>query len=103
MKTVPTGDNRLVPPRPQDLTPEKILDRMKNIKIGDEITFDSFKECFRAAQLDRHSATIKVTARVVEHCGGYLMVKLKRGILESVNYFDIEAVNGKRFIGYIKK
>ena len=103
MKVVPIWNDRPVPPRPEDLTVEKIRDRMKDIKIGDEITFDSIKECFKAVEVDRYASTIKATASVVEHCGGYVMVRLRRGVLESVNYFDIQAVNGKRFIGYIKK
>ncbi len=90
-----------VPPRPCDLTVDKILDRMKNIHIGDKIKFDSMKECYTTSQLDRHSATIKTIAPVVEHCGGYVMVRLRNGLLESVNYFDIESVNGHGFPGYI--
>ena len=90
-------------PRPQDLTEEKILKRMSRIHIGDVIRFDSQKECFSADQVDRHCATIKADGRVVEHCGGYVMVKLRRGLLESVNYFDIEKVNGHGFPGYISR
>ena len=93
----------LVPPGPRDLTEEKILKRMSKIRIGDTIKFDSMKECYTGDQVDRHSATIKATGTVVEHCGGYVMVKLRRGVLESVNYFDIESVNGHGFPGYIIK
>lgn len=92
-----------IPPRPQDLTEEKILKRMARIHIGDVIRFDSMKECFTADQVDRHSGTIKADGVVVEHCGGYVMVKLRRGLLESVNYFDIEKVNGHGFPGYISR
>lgn len=88
-------------PGPRDLTEEKILKRMSRIHIGDVIRFDSMKECFTADQVDRHSATIKADGVVVEHCGGYVMVKLRNGVLESVNYFDIEKVNGRGFPGYI--
>ena len=101
MKAYPTQKGA-VPPRPQDLTVEKILDRMKTIYRGDKITFDSYKECYAANQVDRHGSTIKATGTVVENCGGYLIVKLKRGLLETVNYFGIESVNGHRFPGYSK-
>ena len=90
-----------LPPGPNDLTAEIIADRMKNIYVGDKITFDSMKECFTALQVDRHNSTIKATGTVVENCGGYLMVKLKHGLLESVNYFAIESVNKKRWPWYI--
>jgi hypothetical protein len=92
-----------IPPGPQDLTEEKILKRMARIHIGDVIRFDSMKECFTADQVDRHSGTIKADGVVVEHCGGYVMVKLRRGLLESVSYFDIEKVNGHGFPGYISR
>lgn len=92
-----------VPPRPQDLTEEKILQRMSRIFIGDMIKFDSHKECYTAWQVDRNSTTIKTVAPVVEHCGGYVMVRLRHGLLESVNYFDIESVNGHGFPGYIRR
>lgn len=88
-------------PGPQDLTEEKILKRMSSIHVGDVIRFDSMKECFTAEQVDRHSSTIKADGVVVEHCGGYVMVRLRNGIIESVNYFDIEKVNGHGFPGYI--
>lgn len=88
-------------PGPRDLTEEKILKRMRDIHIGDVIRFDSMKECDIGSQVDRHSTTIKADGVVVEHCGGYVMVRLRRGILESVNYFDIEKVNGHGFPGYI--
>ena len=90
-------------PGPHDLTAKKIRDRMKRIKLGDVIRFDSIKECYGSEQMDRHSATIKANGVVVEHCGGYVMVRLHNGVLESVNYFDIEAVNGHSFPGYIKR
>lgn len=93
----------LLDPGPRDLTAEKILKRMRNIHIGDLIRFDSMKECYTGEQVDRHSATIKATGVVVEHCGGYVMVKLRNGVLESVNYFDIESVNGHGFPGYIQR
>lgn len=99
MVSFSTGEG-YVPPRPQDLTADKIIDRMKTIHCGDKISFDSYKECYSSDQVDRHSRTIKATGTVVEHCGGYLMVKLRKGVLESVNYFDIEAVNGHRFQGF---
>ena len=93
---------RPVDPGPNDLTPQKIAERMNRIYVGDRITFDSMKACVTASQCDRHSSYIKATGTVVEHCGGYVMVKLNR-LLESVNYFDIETVNGKRWPYYIKK
>ena len=88
-------------PGPRDLTAEKIEERMSTIHLGDQILFDSMKECYDILQLDRHSSTIKAVGEVVEHCGGYVMVKLKRGVLESVNYFSIQAVNGKRWNWYV--
>lgn len=91
-----------VPPGPNDLTEQKIAERMNRIFVGDRITFDSIKACQTATQLDRHSSTIVTTGTVVEHCGGYLMVKLNR-LLESVNYVDIIAVNGKKWPWYIKR
>lgn len=90
-------------PRPGDLTVDIILERMSQIYVGDRVTFDSFKECLVAEQVDRHNTTISATAPVVEHCGGYVMVKLRNGLMESVNYFDIMAVNGHSFPGYIKR
>lgn len=96
-------DYHPVPLRPQDLTEQKITDRMARIFVGDMIKFDSYKEAYTAAQVDRHGTTIKTVAPVVEHCGGYVMVKLRNGVLESVNYFDIESVNGHSFPGYIRK
>jgi hypothetical protein len=92
-----------VPPGPRDLTVEKIEKRMKRVHIGDVIRFDSMKECFTADQVDRHSTTIKANGVVVEHCGGHVMVRLRNGLLESVNYFDIESVNGHGFPGYISR
>ena len=92
-----------VQPGPKDLTEELILKRMAQIHIGDVIRFDSTKECFTADQIDRHSSTIKADGTVVEHCGGYVMVRLRRGLIESVNYFDIEAVNHHGFPGYVKR
>lgn len=94
------NDYRAVPPRPQDLTADKIVERMAFIKPGDYVTFDSMKECFTSNQVDRFVATIKATGEVVENCGGYLMVKLRRGVMESVNYFGIESVNGVKFRWY---
>ena len=78
-----------LPPGPNDLTAQKIADRMSKIYVGDRIVFDSMKACITSNQCDRHSS-------------GYVMVKLNR-LLESVNYFDIEAVNGKRWPWYLKK
>lgn len=91
-----------LPPGPNDLTAQKIADRMSKIYVGDRIVFDSMKACITSNQCDRHSSYVKATGTVVEHCGGYVMVKLNR-LLESVNYFDIEAVNGKRWPWYLKK
>ena len=95
-----TRGNSAVPPGPHDLTAKKIEERMKYIKPGDIIHFDSMKECYYSNQVDRHVTTVRATGEVVENCGGYLMVKLRRGVLESVNYFGIFAVNGSRFSGY---
>ena len=92
-----------VPPRPQDLTEQKIADRMARIFVGDLIKFDSYKEAYTPSQVDRHGTTIKAVAPVVEHCGGYVMVRLRNGLLESVNYFDIQSVNGHSFPGYLRK
>ena len=92
-----------VPPGPNDLTEQKIADRMARIFVGDMIKFDSYKEAYTASQVDRHGTTIKAIAPVVEHCGGYVMVKLRNGLLESVNYFDIQSVNGHSFPGYLRK
>lgn len=92
---------RVLDPGPNDLTAEKIAERMSRIFVGDKITFDSIKECFTASQVDRHGSTIKASGRVVEHCGGYVMVQLKHGLLESVNYFGIESVNNKKWPWYI--
>ena len=85
---------------PTQLTADVIEERMAFIQPGDTVTFDSMKECFVANQVDRFVATIKATGEVVENCGGYLMVKLRRGVLESVNYFGIESVNGIKFRWY---
>ena len=92
-----------VPPRTQDLTEQKIADRMAKIFPGDMIKFDSYKEAYTASQVDRHGTTIKAVAPVVEHHGGYVMVRLRNGLLESVNYFDIQSVNGHSFPGYLHK
>lgn len=92
-------DCRTVPPRPQDLTVDKIVKNMSDIRVGDIVTFESMKECYSSDQVAR-SGYIRATGEVVENCGGYLMVKLQRGLLESVNYFGIYAVNGLRFYGY---
>ena len=80
-----------------------MVKRMSWIHIGDVIRFDSMKECFTADQVDRHSMTIKADGTVVEHCGAYLIVRLRRGVLETVNYRDIEAVNGHGFAGYVQR
>lgn len=89
------GKYELHPPGPNDLTEQKILERMNHIFVGDKVKFYSMKECFVAAQVGRHSATIPAIGTVVEHCGGYLMLKLRNGLLESCNYYDILAINGK--------
>ena len=94
------NDYRAVAPDPMHLTADKIVERMAFIQLGDVVTFDSMKECFSADQVDRFTATIKANGEVVENCGGYLMVKLRRGVLESVNYFGIESVNGIKFRWY---
>ena len=86
-----------VPPGPNDLTVEKILERMNRIFVGDKITFDSMK-CDRATS--QSCATTRGT--VVEHCGGYVMVKL-HNVIESVSYFDIRTINGKTWPYYINK
>lgn len=103
MKSIYVGsitDLKTVAPGPTDLTEDKIEERMAFIQPGDIITFDSMKECFTTDQVNRYTATIKATGEVVENCGGYLMVKLRRGLLESVNYFGIESVNGVKFRWY---
>jgi hypothetical protein len=91
---------RVLDAGPNDLTAHKIVDRMAHIMIGDEILFDSMKEAFDSTQVDRHSSTIKAVGTVVEHHGGWLLVRLARGLTEPVNYFGIEAVNGKRWNWY---
>jgi len=92
-----------IPPGPNDLTEQKIAERMSRIFIGDRIKFDSEKECYSSNQVDRGGSTIKAIGTVAEHCGGYLMVRLEYGLLESVNYFDIESVNGKAWPWYLRK
>ena len=89
-----------IAPLPTQLNADVIEERMAFIKLGDVVTFDSMKECFTSDQVDRFVATIKATGEVVENCGGYLMVKLRRGVMESVNYFGIESVNGVKFRWY---
>lgn len=84
-------------PGPNDLTEQKILERMNRIFVGDKITFDSMK-CDRATS--QSCATTRGT--VVEHCGGYVMVKL-HNVIESVSYFDIRTLNGKTWPYYINK
>ena len=84
------------------LTVKNIENDMKSIKVGDIITFDSMKECYYLYQIAR-SDFIKATGEVIENCGGHLIVKLRKGVIESVNYFDIFAVNGSRFRGYRPK
>ena len=92
-----------IPPGPNDLTVEKIMDRMSRIYVGDMIKFDSMKACYTVNQVDRGSTTIIAVGTVAEHCGGYLMVRLEHGLLESVNYFDIISVNGKSWPWHIKR
>lgn len=92
-----------IKPGPKDLTEERILKRMARIFVGDRIRFDSYKACYTADQVDRHGSTIKAEGTVIEHCGGYVMVRLRNGLIESVNYFDIEQVNGHGFPGYITR
>lgn len=89
-------------PGPNDLTVQKILERMNAIYVGDRVKFNSMKECYTASQVGRHSATIPAIGEVVEHCGGYLMVKLHK-LVETVTYFDIIAVNNKKWPWYIRK
>lgn len=92
-----------VNPGPKDLTAEKIEERMKKIRIGDVIGFNSYKEAYTTADVDRAiGSTIPAKAPVVEHHGGYVVVELHRGVKETVNYFDIESVNGIRWMGYVK-
>lgn len=88
---------RPVDPGPNDLTAQKIAERMNRIYVGDRITFDSMK-CGNATS----QSSAKAAGRVIEHCGGYVMVKLDR-VIESVTYFDIESVNGKKWPWYINK
>ena len=90
-------------PGPHDLTVEKILERMSRIYVGDRVKFNSMKECYTASQVGRHSATIPAIGEVVEHCGGYLMLRLRNGLLESCNYYDILSVNGKTWPYSIKR
>lgn len=96
-----TLDNR-IPPRPKDLTAEKIESKMRFIYPGDVITFDSYKTCYTQDKANRYGSTVKATGTVVENHGGYLAVKLRGGLIEYVNYFGIESVNGVRFSGYSK-
>lgn len=91
-----------VPPRSIDLTVDKIVKAMSVIKPGDLVNFDSYKGCNEACGVAR-SNSIRTKGEVIENCGGYLMIKLPKGIIESVNYFDIYAVNGLRFHGYSPK
>ena len=100
MRTVKTLSKHYTLPGPRDLTAEKIESRMAFIKPGDKVRFDSYKECYSLEQLDRHGNTIKVIGTVVENHGGYLAVRLRKGLIEYVNYFSIESVNDKHFVGY---
>ena len=90
-------------PGPHDLTEQKIADRMSKIFVGDRVKFNSMKECYAASQVGRHGATIPAMGEVVEHCGGYLMLRLRNGLLESCNYYDILAINGKTWPYTIKR
>ena len=90
-------------PGPHDLTVQKILERMNAIYVGDRVKFNSMKACYTASQVGRHSATIPAIGEVVEHCGGYLMLRLRNGLLESCNYYDILSVNGKTWPYSIKR
>ena len=90
-------------PGPQDLTVNKILERMSRIYVGDKVKFNSMKECYTASQVGRHGSTIPAVGTVVEHCGGYLMIQLRHGLMESCNYYDILAVNGKTWPYTIKR
>ena len=92
-----------VEPGPRDLTADKIAERMKRIRIGDMIGFNSYKEAYTTADVDRPiGSTIPAKAPVVEHHGGYVVVELRNGIRETVSYFAIESVNNKRWIGFCR-
>lgn len=84
-------------PGPNDLTVQKIVERMNRIYVGDIVKFNSYKACYTASQVGRHAATIPATGTVAEHCGGYLMIRLRNGVVESCNYYDILSVNGKHW------
>lgn len=96
--TFANGRGRVLP-RECDLTAEKIVERMKFIRPGDSVLFDSAKACYTSDQVARHSALIPATGIVEENNGGYLTVRLCGGLIEYVNYFAIQAVNNLRFHG----
>lgn len=70
------------------------FDCRRYIKAGDRIAFDSYKECFNMDQVDRHSATIGADGKVVEVYKSFVIVSLRRGVLESVGRWNIHKVNG---------
>lgn len=70
------------------------FDCRRYIKAGDRIAFDSYKECFSTDQVDRHSATIGADGKVVEVYKSFVIVRLRRGVLESVSRWNIHKVNG---------
>ena len=70
------------------------FDCRRYIKAGDRIAFDSYKECFSMDQVDRHSATIGADGKVVEVYKSFVIVRLRRGVLEPVSRWNIHKVNG---------
>lgn len=69
---------------------------MDRIRIGDTVDFYSIGECYTLAELDRHNTKIPATGVVVAIPGHrrFVTVELRRGVRESVGFFDIRRLNG---------
>lgn len=85
-----------VDPGPHDFTLEKRKKYMDRIRIGDTVDFYSIGECYTLAELDRHNTKIPATGVVVAIPGHrrFVTVELRRGVRESVGFFDIRRLNG---------
>jgi len=91
-------------PSPFDLTTSKIKKYMSQIKVGDVIEFYSIAECFMLIQVDRHNTKIPAKGTVVSIPSHrrFVTVELRRGVRESISYFDIEKLNGVTNPGFLK-
>lgn len=91
-------------PSPLDLTTSKIKKYMSQIKVGDVIEFYSIAECFMLIQVDRHNTKIPAKGTVVSIPSHrrFVTVELRRGVRESISYFDIEKLNGVTNPGFLK-